>query len=226
MLITARRGMGGAGKTMLAQALCYDGAVREALPDGIARSDGRQGAGLSARHPKSGVVARPGRRAWHERVGVFSDIDRWSARTNEGKAALVIVENVWRTEDVEPSSSPTRPRSRLVVHDAPQCDCRRHRDRRHQVWLLTLMESRELLARWAGVAADALLLESSTIIDECERPPLALSMTGATLRGKLMFTGTGAEAVAASGREKISRKLRVRTAVSMWARGRASASTR
>ena len=179
--ITALRGMGGVGKTMLAQALCYDEAVQQAFPDGIVWT-------TVGKEPAYPLVTRMQelRRALGDEPGTNESelqcIDRYRT-TLEGKAALVIVDDVWRTEDVEPFLAKA-PRSRLLFTTRDSAIAAATGAREHEARLLTLAESRELLARWAGVAVDALPPESSTVIDECERLPLALSMTGAMLRGK------------------------------------------
>src|SRR5262249_34599007 len=54
----------------------------------------------------------------------------------------------------------------------------------HEARLLTVEESRALLARWAGLAVETLPAEASDVIGECEQLPPALSMAGAKLPGK------------------------------------------
>lgn len=101
-ITTALRGAGGFGKTALAQALCEDPVVREAYPDGILwaqmRDEMRDGDRLA--------IVQDMIRLWHrDEKQSFETLTAASARLREvldGERVLVVVDDAWRSADVEP----------------------------------------------------------------------------------------------------------------------------
>jgi hypothetical protein len=181
--LTALLGMGGIGKTILAQALSRDEVVQQAFPDGIVWTT----VGKEAAHD---LVSRMQevRRALGDEPGVNEGelhcINRYRNLLRE-KAALVIVDDVWQTKDVEPFLAES-PRSRLLFTTRDASIATAVGAEEHEANLLTEPQSRALLARWSGYQVDHLPAEALDLIQECGRLPLALSMTGAMLRGKPM----------------------------------------
>jgi WD40 repeat protein len=179
--VTALKGMGGIGKTVLAQALAHDEAVRDAFPDGIAWSTvGKESTDdfvTRMREVRRALGDEPG-----DKETQLECMNRYRTLMQQ-KAALVIVDDVWRTDDVEPFVAES-PRSRLLfttrdgsIASAVGAD---------EWWLdvLSPEKARELLARWAGLNTGTLPKETADVIRECGGLPLALSMVGAMLRGK------------------------------------------
>src|SRR5262249_20370503 len=99
------------------------------------------------------------------------------------KAALVIVDDIWRTADIEPFLAES-PRSRLLFTTRDHAIIAATGAVEHTANLLTPEQSRILLAKWAGSAPEDLPSEAAALIRECGRLPLALAMTGAMLRDK------------------------------------------
>jgi len=101
-LTTALQGAGGFGKTALATELCYDPRVREQYPDGVLWTT------LGEEIDATGRLARVRDliRWWTEKdPPAFETVSAASAHLRqevEGKRVLLVVDDVWRPEDVTP----------------------------------------------------------------------------------------------------------------------------
>jgi hypothetical protein len=146
--LTALSGMGGIGKTVLAQALTRDEVVRQAFPDGIVWI----------------TAGREKRRDFVEEMrevakALGDDLSRYTTplacenqyrTTLANKAALIVVDDVWSKTDLEPLLAES-PRSRFLFTTRDASIRRFVGAREHTADLLDVVQSRELLARWAGV---------------------------------------------------------------------------
>ena len=177
--VTALAGMGGIGKTVLATALCRDLAVQRAFPDGIAWiTIGREWDGDFVTRMRE--VAR----------ALGDDLDgydnplacenRYRTILRE-KAALVVVDDVWNLEHLK-ALLVDAPRSRFLFTTRDGGIAEAVTDRRYSAILLSEAEARDLLARWAGIAVDALPPEAGQIIEQCGDLALAVAQVGASLR--------------------------------------------
>jgi len=180
--LTALQGMGGIGKTILAQALCRDEVVQQAFPDGIIWT-------AVGKDPTVDLLTRM--REVGKALG--DDLTRYDndlgARnqyrsTMFGKAALMVVDDVWRANDLEPFLAEGAPRSRVLFTTRDARIAAEVGAREQTADLLNEEQSREVLARWSGYSAAALPPDAGSLIEACGRLPLALSMVGAMLRGK------------------------------------------
>ena len=178
--LTALHGMGGIGKTVLAQALCCDEVVQQAFPDGVIWVTVGKESQFDAL-TRMREVAR----------ALKDDLSRYDnllAATNQyrstirKKAALIVVDDVWRSSDLEPLLAENSPRSRMLftTRDASIAVGARE----HLAEQLSEQKSREVLARWAGTEADKLPSIAGDLIEECGYLPLALSMVGAMVGRK------------------------------------------
>jgi hypothetical protein len=77
-----------------------------------------------------------------------------------GKAALIVVDDVWRTGDIEPFRAES-PRSRLLFTTRMADIAAAVGARQHAVDSLTEEQSRELLANGSGLRADQLPVEAA-----------------------------------------------------------------
>jgi hypothetical protein len=179
--LTALRGMGGLGKTVLAQALSGDEVVQQAFPDGIAwvtvGKDVSSNLTTRMQEVRRALGDTPA-----ENEPEIQCLNRYRTILRE-KAALVIVDDIWRTADIEPFLVES-PRSRLLFTTRDFAVVAETGAVEHTADLLTPEESRSLLAKWAGLTAESLPSEAAGLIDQCGRLPLALAMTGAMLRDK------------------------------------------
>jgi NB-ARC domain/TIR domain/APAF-1 helical domain len=177
----ALTGMGGLGKTTLALMLCHDSAIQNAFPEGIIWLNiGRETTELV---PKLREVGR----ALGDDPKHFDTLEGSTNRLRTmlpGKAVLLILDDIWDLHQVEPFlvDSPT---SRLLITTRHQeIALTLHADRIAPA-TLTDSQSLEVLARWTGIARSILPVEARTIVRECGRLPLALSMIGGLIRSSL-----------------------------------------
>ena len=175
--LTALQGMGGIGKTVLAQALCQDEVVRHAYPDGIFWFTIGKESRLSF---DKRIEAVPG---LHQLLGDYKGEEACVSQYRNAfrdKAALIVLDDVWHAADIEPFRTES-PRSRLLVTTRDTGIAPTFGAREFTADLPTDAEAHEVLARWSG---GALPHQAEAVIAECGNLPLALAMIGAQLRGK------------------------------------------
>ena len=174
--------MGGIGKTVLAQALCHDEVVQQAFPDGIVWiTIGKESAFDALTRMREVGKALGDDLSRYENELAAKNQYRSTIRK---KAALIVVDDVWRSSDLEPLRAEDSPRSRLLFTTRDASIAAAMGAREHVADLLTDEQSREVLARWSRTEITNLPPIAAQLIHECGRLPLALSMVGAMLRGK------------------------------------------
>ncbi|MBZ5622716.1 MAG: TIR domain-containing protein, partial [Acidobacteriia bacterium] len=175
--LTALEGMGGIGKTVLAQALFQDEVVRQAFPDGLVWiTVGRESTRDFAARLREIVKVLGG--ASDEAVAP----ETLYRTVIANKAALIVIDDIWSKADLDPFLAES-PRSRFLFTTRDASIARFSGAREHRVDLLDEAQSRELLALWAGLETGQLLFAADDILRECRGLPLALSTVGALLRG-------------------------------------------
>jgi WD40 repeat protein len=180
--LMALEGMGGIGKTVLAQALCHDEVVQQAFPDGVIWvSIGKDPAfDTLTRMREVGKALGDDLSRYDNELGATNQY----RSTIRGKAMLIVVDDIWNVSDLRPLLAESSPRSRLLFTTR---DVRIAADvgaREHKAKLLDQEQAREILARCSGLESENLPAAANELIEECGRLPLALAMTGAMLRGK------------------------------------------
>src|SRR5207302_4683391 len=179
--LTAVQGMGGIGKTVLAQALCHDSEVMAAFSDGIIwQSVGKESTiDLVTRMREVGKVLNDDLTGYENELACKNQY----RSTMRNKAALLVIDDVWRVNDIEPwLAESARSRVLFTTRNASIADS--VSAQQHWAELLSWEQSREMFARWAGVEKRKLSRLAEEIIGECQQLPLALSMVGAMLKGK------------------------------------------
>ena len=178
--LTALAGMGGIGKTVLAQALIRDQAVLEAFPDGI-------------------IWLTLGRESKHELVtnmrqvaaALADDVEKYTDELTSvnryktlmaRKAVLLVMDDVWSKKDLEPFLAESQ-LSRLLFTTRDASIARFVGAQELTAELFHDEHSRQLLATWAGLDTEHMPSAAGDVINECGNLPLALAITGATLRG-------------------------------------------
>jgi hypothetical protein len=158
--LTALEGMGGIGKTVLAKALCDDEVVQQAFPDGIVWIT----AGREDRHDVSAKL----REITKVLGGEVDDLpaETLYRTTIAKKAALVIIDDIWSKAALDPFLAESR-RSRFLFTTRDAAIAHHSDAREYKVDLLDDAQSRELLARSAGVAVGDLPAAAADIIQEC-----------------------------------------------------------
>jgi WD40 repeat protein len=178
--LTALQGMGGIGKTVLAQALCHDEVVQHAYPDGIFWFTIGKESRLTF---DQRIEAVPG---LHQLLGEYKGEQACIAQyrnASRDKAALIVLDDVWRAADIEPFRTES-PRSRLLVTTRDTGIAPTFGAREFTAALPTNAEAREVLTRWSTLPSQSLPPQAEAVITECGNLPLALAMIGAQLKGK------------------------------------------
>jgi WD40 repeat protein len=175
--LTALEGMGGIGKTVLAQALFRDEVVQQAFPDGLVWI-------TVGREPSYDVTAKL-REITAVLGGATNDaisVETQYRNTMADKAALLVIDDIWNTEHLETFLA-NSPRSRFLFTTRNSSIARFSGAREYRVDLLDAAQARELLALWARVTVRELPPAADEIIHECGGLPLALATVGPLLRG-------------------------------------------
>jgi WD40 repeat protein len=179
--VTALKGMGGIGKTVLAIDLCRDPVVRRAFPDGIAWITlGRES--VTDQLSRMREVSR----ALGDDPTLYDSPlacqNRYRTILRE-KAALVVIDDVWDVASLE-QLLVEAPRSRFVFTTRDSGIANAVAARECAVDLLTNEEARSLLMRWAQPPEEPSPSLVDEIIAECGRLALAIAVVGSSLRAK------------------------------------------
>jgi WD40 repeat protein len=177
--VTALKGMGGIGKTVLAQALCHDDVVQQAFPDGIIWiAVGKEARMDLARLREIGKALGDDLSCYDSDLAARNQY----RNTIRGKASLIVVDDVWKASDLEPLRADDSPRSRLLFTTRDASIGRFVGAREHSARLMNAAHSRQLLASWAGLQPSELPAAAEALISACGNLPLALSVVGGMLR--------------------------------------------
>ena len=179
--ITALEGMGGIGKTILAQALCHDEAIQQAFPDGVLWITAGQESTYDLRTRINEIRSALGDKT-EAHDSTLTCINRYRTILQQ-KAALVVVDDVWKVGDVEPFLAKSK-RSCLLFTTRDASIAAALGAHEHSADLLTPEKAREVLARYSAMATEKQPSEAGDLIGHCGHLPLALAMIGAMLRGK------------------------------------------
>ena len=175
--VTAIEGMGGVGKTIVALGLCHEPRIREAFRDGIVwLSIGRE----SETQPEKRIeeIAT----ALNKEFRVYTEATYRSLLKD--KAVLVVLDDVWTTESVEPFL-PGPGRSRLLYTSRDKSLAGPLNADEQEVGILDDAQARGFLAKWSGYEGVALPDPYATeILAECKGLVLGLAMIGAALKGQ------------------------------------------
>lgn len=171
------KGMGGIGKTVLAQALFEDEAVQKAFPDGrVWITVGREPTYDLDEKLREIVHALGGA------IDADLSVESLYRTVLANSTALIVIDDIWNKSHLDPFVVDA-PRSRILFTTRDASIARAAGAREHRADLLDSPQSHELLASAAGVKLNALPHAAEDIVAECAGLPLALSTMGALLRG-------------------------------------------
>lgn len=165
-------GMGGIGKSVLANLLARDTEVRRAFPDGIIWVPlGTEPNLVKLQRNIAKVFADP---------GYFENVDQGCAKLTElldSRSVLLILDDVWERGHGEAFNVLGRQcRALITTRDAGLA--KSLGGTQHHIELLTEAEGLKLLGDIAGVHPNDLPPEAKEIVSECGRLPLAVALCG------------------------------------------------
>ena len=175
-------GMGGIGKSVLANLLAHDRKIREAFPDGIVW------VGLGS----VPVVADLMRRVHVDfgGDGAFVTEHEGKAKLKEllsDKAVFLVLDDAWRRQDIE-AFDILGPRCRALITTRDAGLLTSMGGTHHLVELLSDDEALRLLALAVGRELDELPAEARMVIKQCGRLPLAVSLAGGMVAAGMSWT--------------------------------------
>lgn len=176
----AIHGMGGIGKSVLASAIARDADVAERFPDGIVWINLGQAPAIRLRQADLAEAVSGHRPA-------FEDVEEGRvhlAGLLADRAVLVILDDVWRMDDVRGFDT-LGPQCRLLMTTRDAGLARVVGADEVAVDLLGEADSLRLLAGSAGEATVHLPSEAREVARMCGYLPLTLAMVGGTVRGLL-----------------------------------------
>ena len=172
--LTALRGLGGIGKSVLAQALCQDKVIQEAFPDGVIWiSIGREPGDLVRQMREVGRALRDGPEHYDTPDGCVNRL-RTILRD---KAALLVLDDVWDKRHVDPFLLEA-PRCRILFTTRNGNIALSLCAGEIKLGVFQPVQAVELLREWAGRDDPAF----PDIAKRLGYLPLALKLAGAQLR--------------------------------------------
>jgi hypothetical protein len=179
--IVAIQGMGGIGKSVLAAAFARAINTRRVMADGILwLSAGRDATKLTLLDNMKAIGTAFG--------GAEKEyLDEASARRHlpkvlENKTCLIILDDVWSMEQVEPFRDSIGPRCRLLITTRDGSLVTTLEAQEQRVDVLSDEQALALLADWSGQIPDALPEGARRVAEECGNLPFALALCGAMAR--------------------------------------------
>jgi HEAT repeat protein len=174
MRIVGIHGMGGLGKTVLAQEICHDPVIQDAFPDGIIW--------LGINETNLLEQVREAGRALGDRESAYESLASGSSRLRdllEQKATLLVLDDVVEAKQLEAfrTGEGSAPRVRILFTTRDRSVGLQWAAKMVSLECLTEGQSVELLKRWAGRDDPALGLVAKRVA----YLPLALKIAGAVL---------------------------------------------
>ncbi len=171
-------GMSGAGKSVLAAAFARATTTRRAFPDGVFWISVREGDDPLRLVRNLGEFHNDELRHY---LNLTTGVTRLSEKLS-GKQCLIVLDNVWRVEQIKPILEALGPNGRILcaTRDAGLVTAIGARTQRLEV--LSEEAALRLLADWTGRTVDSLPAEAREVARECGFLPFALALNGAMVR--------------------------------------------
>jgi len=195
-------GMGGVGKSVVAAAVARSIQVRRQFCAGVVWLELGRGADVLAGLRRVGAAVADDLRDY---TRVEDTVTRLAGRIAD-EPILIVADNAWSDEDLEPFVNIMGPATYLLVTTRDSGLAMRLGAVPAAVEPLTQAESLQLLAGWVRTSADRLPLSARGVADECGGLPLALSIVGAMAGGGTPWDDI-AEAIGDADLEFLARKM-------------------
>lgn len=178
--ITALHGMGGIGKSVMAAALCHDSVIQDAYPDGVIWVKmGAEPGSLTLKLREVGKAL--GDALANYESGEEAAINALRQILPK-KAALIVVDDVWQSDHLQPFIVENAPRARIIFTTRDAGLVTALGASRYQLDALSDDEARQLLAQWVSISPDSLPTTALDVMQQCGNLPLALALCGAQVR--------------------------------------------
>jgi WD40 repeat protein len=183
LALVALRGMGGLGKTVMAQALCQDPVIKDAFPEGIIWIK------LGEKPEDADLIEqmREAIRVLGPQPEHFDSLARASNSLRtllQNKATLLVLDDVWEARHVA-LFQPNNPRCcRLLLTTRSVDVVAATAAREHIFGVLGEDQARKLLESCAGRAVSSLPPAAQGLLQACDGLPLALAIVGGMLYGE------------------------------------------
>ena len=175
---TVLHGMGGVGKSVLASAFARSTTTRRVFGDGVAWvGAARDLAPLDLLRPLLGMLSAP----LPAGAGLDDAVTALRDRL-DGRRCLIVVDNVWSIEVVEPVAQALSTVARMLVTTRDAALATGLGARACPLDVLTPEAALRQLADWAGRGVDALPAQAAEVARECGFLPFALALQGALVR--------------------------------------------
>ncbi len=173
------QGMGGIGKSVLANAMARHPQVRRAFQDGIYWVTLGQQPRIEELQRQL-AVALGGDGQFDNRQTGKEQLRQLLA----DRASLIVLDDVWERDHADAFNVVgARSRILLTTRDAGLVTALAAKENHYRVELPTLAEARAILGGAAEIPQEQLPLEAGEIIEECGRLPLALALCGGMVQG-------------------------------------------
>ncbi|MFT3718424.1 NB-ARC domain-containing protein [Pseudorhodoferax sp.] len=176
-------GMGGMGKSVLAQMLCHDDAVRQAFPDGIAWVTLGQQPDLLAAQNQLLRRLQPGA-APADQVPVAQQALKAALAQ---RRVLLVIDDIWDARHFG-AFDVVGPQGRLLLTTRDAAVLVHVGAQAHALQRLPDAAARTLLARWTGQPVASLPPAADTVIEQTGGLPLALALAGAQVANGVSWT--------------------------------------
>jgi WD40 repeat protein len=176
--MTALHGMGGAGKTVLALGLVSNEVIQQAFPDGIVWVD----IGEKSKNDLTARIREVGKALGDNPANYDGELSAKNAYRSlmRNKAALIVLDDVWRASDIEPFRVDS-PRSRLLFTTRDVSLAGSMGARLIESGFLSHDESRQMLAEYIDLSIQNLPPIADDILGECGGLSLGIAIIGAML---------------------------------------------
>ncbi|MEO5646129.1 MAG: NB-ARC domain-containing protein, partial [Candidatus Paceibacterota bacterium] len=182
---TAVQGMGGIGKSVLAASVCHDCDVRRSFSDGVYWIT------VGNQQPELNIAKAVQKLTGDDEINPSLDVDKAKsklAETLKQKNCLIVLDDVWKQQDISIFPSDEALRCRLLITTRNKQAVEYLSGIILEVDLLSKQDAQRLLAKAASNNkgehnVESMPLEAGEIIEECGYLPLAIAMAGGMISG-------------------------------------------
>jgi hypothetical protein len=177
------RGAAGSGKSVIASSIARSISIRRSFSNGVIWLRFGPQPELRSQFALLSAAAggSPSQSGLAELISELPELLR-------DKRSLIVLDDIWRIEDVEPVWNALGAYCRLLITTRDSGIATSLAATECEVGVLSKADSLMLLSQWVGLAAAELPAEARDVARECGHLPLALALCGALVRDKTSWT--------------------------------------